>query len=76
METLSCKCILEYKSYRINDEPEDKGGPFTFIVGEIYSYVIIEDNYWGNCYVVTDGVTGFSIGFDDKKFDLSFEKII
>jgi len=75
METLLCKCIAKSSYYKIVDEGNEKGGPFTFVVGETYSYVIITDNYWGNCYVVTEGVTGFSIGLDDKKFELSFEKI-
>ena len=76
METLFCKCTTESKFYKIIDEGNEKGGPFIFLSGETYSYVIISDNYWGNCYVVTDGVTGFTVGLDDEKFELSFEKII
>jgi len=74
METLSCKCILEYKSYKIVDEGNEKGGPFTFVVGETYNYVIITDDYWDDCYVVTDNITGFTAGLDKTKFDLHFEK--
>lgn len=75
MQTLFCKCITESKFYKISDEENEKGGPFIFIVGETYSYVVISNSFWGDCYVVTDGVTGFSIGLDDKKFELYFEKI-
>lgn len=59
----------------MSDESEE-GGLFTFSVGETYNYVFTTDEYWGDCYMVIENVTGFSMGLDKKKFDLYFEKII
>lgn len=75
MQTFSCKCIQTYKCFNLTDEECEKGGPFTYVKGRIYNCVVIPNDYWGDCYVVTENITDFSMGFDKKKFDLYFKKI-
>jgi len=70
-----CKCIKEYKCFMLVDEDEEKGGPFTFIEENVYSCTLITDDFWGDCYIIVESITGFSMGFDKKKFDLHFKRI-
>lgn len=72
MDTFNCKCVSEYKSFMISDEKKEKGGPFTFIVDMVYVCVIIKNDYWGDCYSVTDYNTGFVMGFNREDFDKYF----
>lgn len=53
---MKCKCIKSSKWFKINDSESstNNGGPYEFIVGEIYKCELIQDG-WGDSYSVESG---------------------
>lgn len=75
MDIFLCKCIKEYKCFKLVDEKGEKDGPFTFKKENIYNGTLILNVFWGNCYVVVESDTGFSMGFNQSEFELYFKII-